>query len=82
MEFCAFSILDAVRWPGPALGLERHVIWRMPISCGVNLGMHRREQADVLIEDWDYLVSFRNWQSASRKEIILNISDNQRVVFA
>ena len=81
MEFCAFSVLDAVGWPWSALGFEGAVVWWVPVSREYYRGPGLPELLYVLVQSWDDLVTFSHFQSTAWAEIVLNINNYERRVF-
>ena len=78
MELRPMGALDAVRRPGPAVGIEMSRSLGMPIARRDYGQSGLFELGDHTIEDRNDLVTPGNGQCTAGAEIVLHIDDYQR----
>ncbi len=73
MQLGARRVADAVHRPRPALGRERRMVRRMPVTRRDNVARLTRQAVDRL----DYGVSIRHRERAAGAEVILDVDHDQ-----
>src|SRR5213593_3739940 len=77
----ALCVLDAVHRPCATVVLEVFGRMLMPITSLENWSALAQEFDDKFIEWWNYFITVSHGQSPARAEVVLNIDNNQCLLF-
>src|SRR5215213_11797435 len=79
MERGPLRVLDAVRWPGSARGMEASMLCGMPISGGEDRCASLDGILDPAVQDRHDIVALLNRKRSAWAEVLLHIHQDERV---